>query len=77
MLCAQFEAVKVSGLSIYHTVKCILYNLRLLSGSSHGPKLSMISNKHTGPGRLNIEVLTEANVGETDEFFYEEKYSFV
>lgn len=30
--------------------------------SINGPKLSMLSNKYTGPGKLNLEVLTEANV---------------
>lgn len=29
---------------------------------TNGPKLNMISNKYTGPGRLKMEVLTEANV---------------
>lgn len=26
------------------------------------PKMNMVSNKHTGPGSLDMEILTEANI---------------
>lgn len=30
--------------------------------ASQGAQLSMVSNRNTGPGRLKVDILTEANV---------------
>lgn len=58
MLCTKFKTDKVfNKLSIINLlIKMFPYSSRI------NPRLSMISNKYTGPGKLNIEVLTEANV---------------
>lgn len=60
MLCTELETDRVC--SIYQSLIYFDFHHLVDFRHSQGPQLSLVSNRYTGPGRLKIDVLTEANV---------------
>lgn len=62
-ICYALNSIQIKFEHVSVLFKCSFFKLfKFIFSARNPPKLNMLSNKHTGPGKLNFEVLTDSNV---------------